>query len=195
MKPIIWKRALAFLIDTLIISLILVIIYFFIPYHDYANELNKIIESLLRDEISVRTYFVEMANVYQTAQQKDILLGIINLFLVIVFFIIVPYFKSKTIGQAINGIKIKSKKLTIAQLFIRAIVVNSILVTIITLASVNLLTPIPYMVLVFVLSIVQLVIVVKSIFMILLNSDNRGLQDIWSNTEIVFEEEKNEKRV
>ncbi len=192
MATIVWKRALAFLIDSLIVSLLLVIVYFFIPYHDYSNELSKIVNQLLRDEISVQTYFIEMAEVYQTAQQADLGLGIINFVLVVIFFMIIPYFREKTIGQAINGIKIKSDKLTLWQLFIRAIVVNSILITIISLTTVNLLAPLPYIILIFVLSIAQIVIVIKSIFMILLNDDRRGLQDIWSNTEIVFEEEKNE---
>ncbi len=190
MAPIVWKRALAYLIDILIVSLCLVVVQFFITYQSFSAETNRIISDLVAGDIAPRQYFVQIAEVYQKIDLHNFGLNVINLVLIIIFFIIVPLFKEQTIGQMINGIKIQSAKLTFGQLFIRAIVVNSILISIISLALVYFITPLAYLMLLFFLGLIQFALVIKSVFMILLNEDHRGLQDIWSKTRIVFKEEE-----
>ncbi len=190
MKPIVYKRGLAYLIDILIISLILIIIQIYMPEtKDYRDQSGLITESFIRNEIGEKQYIKQIANLSTEMDQANVYYTSVSMLLIVFFFIIIPKMKQKTIGQSLVGIKIKSDHLTLKQLFIRAAVVNALLYTMIGLLLLFAVSSFVYFAILSLLGIIQFIVNIKSIFMILLNKDSKGLQDIWSNTEIIFEEE------
>ncbi len=190
MKPIVYKRGLAYLIDILIISLIFIIIQIYMPKtNDYRDQIGLLNEAVIREEIGRRDYLSQLVELnYQVDLERGYETAI-SMLLLVFFFIIIPKINQKTIGQLLVGIKIKSDYLTLKQLFIRAVVVNGLLYTMIGLLLLFTVSSFVYFMVLSLLGIIQIIITIKSIFMILLNEDSKGLQDIWSNTEIIFEGE------
>ncbi len=188
MKKLVYKRALAFLIDTLIVSLLIILMNiatgFEIPESPNISEYS---DMLIREEITASEYIDTIIVENHEQEIETLNNSLVNISILILVFIIIPFFNKKTIGQALTGLKFK-EKIKIHQLFIRNAVVNGLLFSIISLSTVFILDPKPYFALVGVLAIFQIVIVIKSGFMVLLNEDSKGLQDLWSKSEVIVEE-------
>src|SRR5574344_1351250 len=105
------KRFLAYLIDIIIFSLILIIIGKIIPKSNNLanlnNELNHINESFLGHSVSFNTYFNQFSILMYDISKEQIPLNIISAFLIVFYFVFIPYFfDGKTLGKMILKIKV-----------------------------------------------------------------------------------------
>ena len=90
------------------------------------------------------------------------------------------------------GIKIKPKKekLTLTALIIRNIIVNGLGYTLLSIILLFIFPSNLYFIILSILGIIQFLLVITSCFMIIYRKDLRGLEDIFSQTNVVSIKEK-----
>ncbi len=194
MKSNTFRRFSAYLIDLMIIGLIFIIIYYFLPQNSEIQNLNHNLafqnEQLLNHTISYSEYFHSFSKITYQLDQMNILYSGLNILLISFYFIIIPLLnKGRTLGLYIVGLQIKSNKksLNIFQLFIRNFVANGLLYLMLSFLFVHFIKNETYFITITILGIIQILLVIISIFMIIYRKDKRGLQDILSQTKITKE--------
>ncbi len=190
MKQIIWKRALAFLIDSLIVSLLIIISQFFIEHQTFEKEINLLNDQLIREEITFNYYYQEVTEIYYQSFAQNMPNNILSIVFVVLIFMFMPLFLNKTIGMHVTSIKYQ-EKIKLWQLFIRTAVIQGLVYSIIGVILIYFIKDQAYFITMGILGFFQLTILLASAFMVLLKEDNRGLQDILSKSLIVLEEEEN----
>jgi len=186
------KRFGAYLIDLLLLGLVLMVINFFIEESSLVSTLNidlaNLNEQYLKNEISVNEYFNNYSSIiYKLDYERANQVGI-NILIIIIYFVIIPVInKGKTFGLYIVGYRLSGveKEVTINKLFIRNLIANGLLYSLGSLFAVYLLKDISYFICITILGIIQILLVIISIFMITYRKDKKGLQDILSKTEII----------
>lgn len=191
------KRLWAFFIDFIFIVAILMLLSNFIPKDSQIkvlnDDINKLTEQVLNNEITIRYYVKEYSSYITEIDSKNVLFNTVSLIITVIYFVIIPVFTKKTLGKHIMHLEIKrkdDKKLSIVNTFLRSIISSALLYSIITLLLVIFGSPISYLYFVIILGIIQFILVIISAFMILYRKDNQGLQDILSNSNVVLKEVK-----
>lgn len=194
MKSNTFRRFSAYLIDLMIIGLIFIIIYYFLPQNSEIQNLNHNLafqnEQLLNHTIRYSEYFHSFSKITYQLDQMNILYSGLNILLISFYFIIIPLLnKGRTLGLYIVGLQIKSNKksLNVFQLFIRNFVSNGLLYLMLSFLFVHFIKNETYFIAITILGIIQILLVIISIFMIIYRKDKRGLQDILSQTKITKE--------
>lgn len=194
MKSNTFCRFSAYLIDLMIIGLIFIIIYHFLPQSSEIQNLNHEItlqnEQLLNHTIRYSEYFHSFSKITYQLDRTNILYSGLNILLICFYFIIIPLLnKGKTLGLYILGLQIESEDnhLNMMQLFIRNLIVNGLFYLILSFIFIRFLQNETYFITITILGIIQILLVIISIFMILYRKDKRGLQDILSQTKITKE--------
>ena len=194
MKSNTFRRFSAYLIDLMIIGLIFIIIYYFLPQNSEIQNLNHNLafqnEQLLNHTIRYSEYFHSFSKITYQLDQMNILYSGLNILLISFYFIIIPLLnKGRTLGLYIVGLQIKSNKksLNIFQLFIRNFIANGLLYLMLSFLFVHFIKNETYFITITILGIIQILLVIISIFMIIYRKDKRGLQDILSQTKITKE--------
>lgn len=185
------KRFGAYLIDLICVGLILMVINSFIPESKEIDNLNKQLsllnENYLNGEVSTSTYLNDYASIVYKLDHIDVNKTGINILVIIIYFIIIPTINGgKTLGLYINGYKIKGeeKDASLFQLFVRNLIANGLLYTLVSFILVYILNAHSYFIVISILGIAQISLVIISCFMIICKEDKKGLQDIISKTMI-----------
>ena len=181
------KRFSAFLIDALVIVLIFMVLYYFIPIDDTNNvsfNRKELTEKVLNSEMGRINYYEEFSrNMYILDHSRVVFTGI-NTMIIMLYFILVPIItKGYTLGLYINGLKLKGE-LTIRNLFLRNLVSTGLLYLILSIVLVYVTKDTLYFSLISILGIIQFLLVIISTFMIIYRKDKKGIQDIISNLEV-----------
>lgn len=189
------KRLLAYLIDLFILSFLVVIIIsiFNIDNNGTLISLNKeltnIEEEYIESRITFNDYIKEYASINYMIDKQEFFVNIINAILIICLYILVPYFlDGQTIGKKILKIKIvknNNKKLDLNTLIIRSILINYLGYMLITLGLIFILNSFSYFIVGLILTILELLLVIISSFMVLYKSEKRGIHDILVNTKVI----------
>ena len=194
MKASFLKRLSAYIIDILIFSLVFGIFTMFIPENNNVVVLNgqlpELSESVLRSELSMNAYINQYAGIVHSLDKELFLTNLFNLVLMIGYFAVLPfYYNGQTIGKKILKIKLVKDKdeLTMNDLLIRNIVINGFLFSLIGFALIFMVSDLSYLILISILSFVQILLVIISIFMILYRHDKKGLHDLWCKTSVIEE--------
>ena len=193
MKAKFSKRLEAYFIDILILGLILMVIYVILPEGGNIQALNKemseIINLVLDHEITFSTFFERFTTVIHDLDTERAIYHVFNAFLIITYFIIVPYFQNgQTIGMKIVKIKVERLDhglIALNDLLIRSLIIHGLGSMMISLACIYVLSGTSYFIVTSIFSFIQILLVILCIFMILYRKDNRGLQDILSKTKVV----------
>lgn len=177
------KRGSAYLIDILIISLIVVIFNQIMPIK--TNKINAQIDELyeqrLNNKVASEEFLSEFSKLIKERDTANIGLVFLNINMIFVFFIIIPFYRKQTIGQRIMKLKLEGEVILL-NLIKRSVIVNGLAYLILSLLF--LLIP-QYFYLLTIIGIVQIILVIKSLFMIIYRKDNCGLQDLFSKTQVV----------
>lgn len=188
------KRLVAYILDAIIVSLIFSVLTMFIKESNNLinlnNQLNTISENFINKTITMKEYFNQFASVEYLISKEMFLQNLFSLILMIGYFVILPYYyKGQTIGKKMMKIKIvkENDKLTINDLALRSLLANGIAMTFIELALIFLIKDISYFITISILSFVQFLLVITSIFMILYRKDKKALHDIVCKTLVVDE--------
>lgn len=193
MKANFGKRFIAYIIDFMFITSILMLIYYAVPktnkYEKYNNEITVLNDKFISSDISLNKYLEEYAILNSKMDKESTYETYVDLFVIIIYFIIVPVFTfGQTLGKYIMKIKIKNEKkeqLTVFSLIIRSIITNGLGYLILSLILINILNAQAYFITTSILAFIQVLTLIISGFMISYRHDLLGLEDILSKTNVV----------
>ncbi len=188
------KRLVAYILDAIIVSLIFSVLTMFIKESNNLinlnNQLNTISENFINKTITMKEYFNQYSSIEYLISKEMFLQNLFSLILMIGYFVILPYYyNGQTIGKKLMKIKIvkEDDKLTINDLALRSLLSNGIAMTFIELALIFLIKDTAYFITISILSFIQFLLVITSIFMILYRKDKKALHDIVCKTLVVDE--------
>ena len=188
------KRLVAYILDAIIVSLIFSFLTMFIKESNNLinlnNQLNTISENFINKTITMKEYFNQYSSIEYLISKEMFLQNLFSLILMIGYFVILPYYyNGQTIGKKLMKIKIvkEDDKLTINDLALRSLLANGIAMTFIELALIFLIKDTAYFIAISILSFIQFLLVITSIFMILYRKDKKALHDIVCKTLVVDE--------
>lgn len=191
MKVNLKKRVFCYILDCFIITIIGFMLSMIIPknseYVSIQNNISVLNESYLNSGISFNQYFNEYSILTRKLDQNNILYVGTYLVFNLIYFLIVPlFFEGRTIGMVLSKFSINRKRGLFITVLIRSIVAYGILFylfgIVILVIPGNL-----YFIILTILSIIQILVVICSIFMIKYRDDKRSLADILSNSNILLE--------
>lgn len=189
------RRLIAYIIDFVFISAILMILAYFIPRStnfDFLNQdINDLTEQAMNNEITFEAYTREFAKDLIEVDKASVVYNATSFIILVIYYVIIPVFTKRTLGKRIMKIKIEhknGKKLNILNTFIRSIVDIGLLYSLITVYLVQIVDYKTYFLTLIIFGIIQFLLVIISVFMILYRRDKRGLQDILSRSNVVLNE-------
>ena len=193
MKPVSYKRILAYLIDILIVTCIATILTMFIPvseeYVNQMNELNEVLENYSSGDISETEYLEKFNDISYIVNKESVQVSVVSVVLSIIYFVVLAYYMNgQTLGKKITRIKVvssNSKKLTMNNYLIRSLLVDSILMNTISIVTILFLEKSSYLKVYDVTSTIFGAIYVVIFAMILFRQDGRGLHDLLANTKVI----------
>lgn len=194
-KATITQRFVAYLLDIIFVSIIASIVvsvgFKSTEYDKLLTEEQNLMTNYTEGEIDLKTYTEEAKRLTYEIDKIAFNQNLISLVITVGYFVVFQYLnKGQTIGKKIMHIRIKKQEdsqLKPQDIIIRAIIVNSILTTIVYLISILVTNAETYFNIKAVVSLVEMVIVFVSAFMILYRKDKLGIQDIITKTEVVKE--------
>jgi len=185
------RRFLAYIYDICLLTLILLFTSLVIPTSDKATELSESMSELQKDYLEEKISDEEFIETYSELSyemdRENVPYSVINIIYVLLFFIFIPLKNNgMTLGGAKLGIKIKKDKgkLNTNDLIVRNFIVNGLAYMILILLLLYLLPKSIYFYVVTILGFLEFLLVIISAFMVLYRHDQRGLQDILTNTKI-----------
>lgn len=186
------KRVFCYILDFFIITTLGFLLSMIIPksteYIFAQNDISALSESYLNNEISFSQYFNDYSILAKKIDQNNLLYVSIYFIFILVYFIIIPlYLKGRTIGMLLLKLSVIDKSNNLFKtVLIRGIVAYGVLYylfgLIILFIPGNL-----YFIMLTILAIIQILVVICSIFMIKYRDDKRSLADILSNSNILIE--------
>ena len=193
MKPVSYKRILAYLIDIFIVICIATILTMFIPvseeYTNQMNELNAVLEDYSSGDISETEYLEKFNDISYIVNKESVQVSIVSVVLSTIYFVVLAYYMNgQTFGKKIMKIQVvsaNSKKLTMNNYLIRSLLVDSILINTISIVTILFLEKSSYLKVYDVISTIFGAIYVVIFAMILFRQDGRGLHDLLANTKVI----------
>lgn len=193
MKPVSYKRILAYLIDIFIVICIATILTMFIPvseeYTNQMNELNAVLEDYSSGDISETEYLEKFNDISYIINKESVQVSIVSVVLSTIYFVVLAYYMNgQTFGKKIMKIQVvsaNSKKLTMNNYLIRSLIVDSILMNAISIIAILFLEKSSYLKVYDVTSTIFGAIYVVIFAMILFRQDGRGLHDLLANTKVI----------
>ena len=195
------KRIIAYLIDILIVSIVVTpfinikaINPYIDDYNKYYEEYTKLIEDANNGDIDTNSdeYKDKVIDLNYKIAEYKVVNSSISVVSLIVYFVIIQYFlKGQTIGKKILKLRVvsnKDKELNIGHYFVRSLILNNIIFSIILIVGVYLFGKNGYYNLSMVVSYLQLLVMSVIILMVVLRRDNRGLHDIIAGTKVISTE-------
>lgn len=193
MKPVSYKRILAYLIDIFIVICIATILTIFIPvseeYTNQMNELNAVLEDYSSGDISETEYLEKFNDISYIVNKESVQVSVVSVVLSIIYFVVLAYYMNgQTFGKKIMKIQVvsaNSKKLTMNNYLIRSLLVDSILINTISIVTILFLEKSSYLKVYDVISTIFGAVYVIIFAMILFRQDGRGLHDLLANTKVI----------
>lgn len=183
------KRLLAYILDTLIISIVASLIIVFIPMEEVdTKDANNTMESYLDGEITANEYIKEVSTVNYELEQSRIPSYIVSLSLMFIYFVIVQYkLGGQTVGKKILNIKVESTKgkLNVNQLIFRSLIINEIAFNMLNLVSIFVFKNATFSTVSGVLNMANVALILICAVMVIANKDKRGLHDMIAKTKVV----------
>ena len=200
-KPYIYKRVIAFIIDTLIVTVLSGLLTIVFTNSDKYNEDNKklleLTEKIVSEKRDQDKYMKEFNELNYDLTKDSIEVTIITIGVSIVYYSIMCYFcNGITLGKYILKLKITSandKELNIFNYFLRSLIVNSILSNIVIIILINTLSKESYINISGRVGNVFTILMVVSFIMMMYRDDGRGLHDLMGNTKVINIKDLEEK--
>mgnify|MGYP003296358464 CR=1 FL=1 len=190
MQSLSGRRIAAWIIDIIIVLLLIMIIslIYHPNIHFLKESLNQNAVSYMQNDISFSEYITSISIIYKQIDSVNIFVSIINTFIVIVYFVVVPYFnKGKTIGKQIQKITVKMQSggnIKLSSLFIRNLINNGLLYLILLIVGTLVIPENIYFIFLTIIGIIQVVLLFTSMFMIVYRKDRKSLHDIIAHTTV-----------
>ena len=192
MKVSFKKRLFAYLIDFVLLTTIVTIINCVLPTTTKQVEINKELDSLQQDlldgEIDNKQYFDGYKKLLPELDKSNMAINVCNLVFIIGYFIIIPVVNNgQTLGKKILKIKIEKidGNLTIRDMVIRNFITTSLLQLMISSTLVYIVNNDIYYNLSIFVSLLQILLVIITSFMIIYRKDEKGVQDLITGTQVI----------
>ena len=184
------KRALAYIIDFIILGIFVSITLLFtnVDTSSVESEMSNLAEMLLSKNINILTYLKNYGKLFYKYDIIQFITNLLNFLYIIILYIIIPGFtEGQTIGKKIMKIRVVNDDdtcVSIINLINRALLVDFLGYLLITLIIINFISGFPYFIIATILGILQFLLVIISGFMILYNKKQKGIHDILTKTKI-----------
>lgn len=184
------KRALAYIIDFIILGIFVSITLLFtnVDTSSVESEMSNLAEMLLSKNINISTYLKNYGKLFYKYDIIQFITNLLNFLYIIILYIIIPGFtEGQTIGKKIMKIRVVNDDdtcVSIINLINRALLVDFLGYLLITLIIINFISGFPYFIIATILGILQFLLVIISGFMILYNKKQKGIHDILTKTKI-----------
>lgn len=185
------KRLLAYIIDFVILGMIISTMQLIIPTSKNIQNLNQELlntnEQYMNNEIDTKTYINQYSNISYTMDKDLFMTTLISTTISIVYFVVYPlYNKGQSIGKKLQKIRIiGDKELSGNALLIRYLFMDGIGTSIITLCLILVIKDTSYIICTTLLTFLQFLVVIISIFMVLYRHDFKSLPDIIAGTKVI----------
>ena len=185
------KRLLAYIIDFVILGIIISTIQLIIPTSKNIQNLNQELlntnEQYMNNQIDTKTYINQYSNISYTMDKELFMTTLISTAISIVYFVVYPlYNKGQSIGKKLQKIRIVGdKELSANALLIRYLFMDGIGTSIITLCLILVIKDTSYIICTTLLTFLQFLVVIISIFMVLYRHDFKSLPDIIAGTKVI----------
>ena len=187
------KRFFAYIIDVLIVFLIISFINMVIPVSDNVTNLNDqlmgITDSLFDGSIDLNTFVNQYSVVGYNLEKEMFLFSLISVVINVLYFVVYPLYNGgQSIGKKYVGIKIVSNDdndVSSNQLIFRYLFMNGIGSSIISLCLIFIVEDLGYTYIESILSFLQFLVAISSIFMVLYRNDKRSLPDLIAGTKVI----------
>lgn len=186
------RRLVAYILDLLLITVFLSICFLFVPKTKEAKkiqaEIDTLSEQYMGGKMSATRYFMEMSHVEKEKSEKEVVkIGVNGAGIVIYYFLLPLFLHGSTLGMKVMHIGIVSKKgkNIVLPLFLRTLLLDGLLSTILLLLGIYTVSGKFYLSFISVLVILQLLTLIVNYFMIKCRRDKAGLCDFLSNSKVV----------
>ena len=187
------KRLFAYIIDVIIVFFVINFIGMFIPVSESVSNLDKelmsISDNFLNGSIDIGTFINQYSLVGYSMEKELFLSSLIGVVINILYFVVYPLYNSgQSLGKKYMGIKVVSNDdndVSSNQLVFRYLFINGIGSTIISLCMIFIVKDLGYMCVETILSFLQFVVAISSIFMVLYRNDKRSLPDLIAGTKVI----------
>lgn len=198
MKAYTFPRALAFIVDIIIISIITSLLFLPFPQHNnyskLTNQVQEYATTYSSGQITVNQYLAQVNDISYDVSYQHVPYTIIYIVMTIGYFVVFQYKNNgQTLGKKIFCVKVVSNSdddLTINNYLIRSLICNSLLINILDLFLIVFINRNNYGYVSTIFSFIQLIVTISSIFMIIYRKDGRGIHDIVANTKVVMADKK-----
>lgn len=196
MKSYFLPRAMAYIIDIIIVSLICMLLTFWIPsstkYKEAVENSQKIQESYQNGEISVKEYLKQNGEATYDASRENVIYNVISVIVTICYFGTYAYYSDgKTIGKKLAKIKITSvdgTNPTHMSLILRSVLLYNVIFIFLNIICCFVVSRSTYFYYNMVISAVESLFFLVTIGMMLFRKDGRGLHDLICKTKVICEE-------
>ena len=191
-KPFFLPRAIAYIIDSVIVFMICLCIGMVLPqdknHEKYVDEYKKIQADYIDKKITQDEYIEKSKAVVYDIDYTNTASSLVNIVILIGYYIVFQYYnKGMTIGKKVMKLKVVSEKgdLSMNQVALRAILVDSVLINLLLVGSVLFMKENYYYYASVSLQGLESLIIIACLLMILFRKDGKGLHDVLAKTKVV----------
>lgn len=193
MKASFIKRLGAFILDTMILSVIfsLVTMGFTNDNNNINKELTSILEQYENSEITIEEYSDKVTNLNYELQKSSLIVNIVNVVLYVGYFIVFVYLnKGQTLGKKLCKIKVVSNdgdRPSIWSMIIRSLFIYGISTLLFSIIFVYILNSEIFTYGYTVVTYLEAIFMIICFFMVLYKKDGKGLHDLMAKTKVIEE--------
>ncbi len=193
MRPVSYKRILAYILDIMIVTVVATFITMVIPknnkYDESLEKYTTLLNEFTNESIKQEEFLKKSNDVVYTMNKESVDVTIVTLVLTISYFVVLQYFlNGQTIGKKVMKLQIISsgnKKLTMNNYLVRSLIINSVLMNLIGIITILFLNKNLYIKVNDIITYLFGTIYIVTFAMILFREDKRGLHDILANTKVI----------
>lgn len=193
MKAYFLPRFIAYIIDIILVFMVFTLIMTVIPKNSNIEQLQKetkeISEKFTNKEITQKQYIERAKTLTYDYQYANVPYSIVDIVILILYFVIFQFYnKGQTFGKKLMKVRMVSSDesaLTMNQLIVRALVLQSILINIALIGAVLFMKKYYYYTYLS-LTLLQSAIILVSVGMVLFRNDGRGIHDMIAKTKVIM---------
>lgn len=187
------KRLVAYIIDIVIITVFLAVLFSFLPMSEKRKKIQVKIDTLGSEyalgNVEKMDYFMELSKLEKQLDKEQALEIVIDSVAIVIYFIILPcLMKGVTLGKKVMHLRVVSKtgkRANLMELFIRAFFVDGLLASLLLIFGLYVIPSDFYLSFTSILAVLQLLTLTISFFMIKYRGDFMGIEDILSNSKVI----------
>ncbi len=193
-KPYFLPRAIAYVIDILIVSLVSSLIMYAVPqdknYKTYVDEYTKLQTDYIEHNIDQDTFTSSAKPLIYDIDSSSVSATFVQTIVIILYFVVFQFYnKGQTLGKKLMKLRVVSQTgdLTLNQVAFRSLFNDSIIVNLLMIGSVLFAKREYYYYVSLGIQIFSTGLIFAILFMILFKKDGRGLHDVLAETNVIQE--------